>query len=114
MGVRPDVIISLLVFFRFTRLFEPGMFNGRVVHHHVEDDPHPGPQSGPASLPESVEAELQLGFSTSLPGEHALLEVRAGSPPSAVEMIQRYQRIHGLDRLNGEKPDCCTRNLPLK
>ena len=28
-----------------------------------------------------------------------LLEVRAGSPPSAVEMIQRYQRIHGLDRL---------------
>lgn len=28
-----------------------------------------------------------------------LLEVRAGSPPSAVEMIKRYQRIHGLDRL---------------
>ena len=29
----------------------------------------------------------------------ALLEVRAGSPPSAIEMIQRFQRIHGLDRL---------------
>ena len=30
----------------------------------------------------------------------ALLEVRAGSPPSAVEMITRYHRIHGLDRLS--------------
>ena len=29
----------------------------------------------------------------------ALLEVRAGSPPSAVEMILRYNRIHGLHRL---------------
>lgn len=29
-----------------------------------------------------------------------LLEVRAGSPPSAVEMIKRYQRFHGLDRLS--------------
>jgi hypothetical protein len=29
-----------------------------------------------------------------------LLEVRAGSPPSAVEMIERYHRIHGLDRLS--------------
>jgi len=28
-----------------------------------------------------------------------LLEVRAGNPPSAVEMIKRYYRIHGLDRL---------------
>ncbi len=28
-----------------------------------------------------------------------LLEVRAGSPPSAVEMIERYNRIHGLARL---------------
>jgi hypothetical protein len=28
-----------------------------------------------------------------------LLEVRAGSPPSAAEMITRYQRIHGLNRL---------------
>lgn len=28
-----------------------------------------------------------------------LLEVRAGSPPSAVEMIERYNRIHGLHRL---------------
>jgi len=28
-----------------------------------------------------------------------MLEVRAGSPPSAVEMIARYHRIHGLDRL---------------
>jgi hypothetical protein len=28
-----------------------------------------------------------------------LLEVRAGSPPSAVEMILRYNRIHGLQRL---------------
>ena len=29
-----------------------------------------------------------------------LLEVRAGSPPSAIELILRYHRIHGLDRLN--------------
>lgn len=28
-----------------------------------------------------------------------LLEVRAGSPPSAIEMFKRYQRIHGLDKL---------------
>ena len=28
-----------------------------------------------------------------------LLEVRAGDPPSAVEMLLRFQRIHGLDRL---------------
>lgn len=28
-----------------------------------------------------------------------LLEVRAGIPPSAVELILRYHRIHGLDRL---------------
>ena len=28
-----------------------------------------------------------------------LLEVRAGNPPSATEMLQRYFRIHGLDRL---------------
>jgi hypothetical protein len=28
-----------------------------------------------------------------------LLEVRAGSPPSALEMIARYHRIHGLDEL---------------
>lgn len=28
-----------------------------------------------------------------------MLEVRAGSPPSAVEMLSRYQRIHGLDGL---------------
>lgn len=28
-----------------------------------------------------------------------LLDVRAGSPPSAVEMLARYQRIHGLDQL---------------
>ena len=32
--------------------------------------------------------------------EVSLLEVRAGSPPSAVEMIIRYHRIHGLDRLH--------------
>jgi len=31
----------------------------------------------------------------------ALLEIRAGSPPSAVEMISRFHRIHGLDRLHG-------------
>lgn len=30
----------------------------------------------------------------------ALLEVRAGAPPSAVEMIKRFYRIHGLDRLS--------------
>jgi hypothetical protein len=29
-----------------------------------------------------------------------LLEVRAGSPPSAIEMILRFHRIHGLDRLS--------------
>jgi hypothetical protein len=29
-----------------------------------------------------------------------LLEVRAGNPPSAVEMILRFNRIHGLERLN--------------
>jgi hypothetical protein len=29
----------------------------------------------------------------------AMLEVRAGSPPSAVEMILRFSRIHGLNRL---------------
>lgn len=28
-----------------------------------------------------------------------LLEVRAGNPPSAKEMIQRYHRIHGLEQL---------------
>ncbi len=28
-----------------------------------------------------------------------LLEVRAGNPPSAVEMIARYHRIHGLEHL---------------
>jgi hypothetical protein len=28
-----------------------------------------------------------------------LLEVRAGSPPSAIEMFKRYHRIHGLDKL---------------
>lgn len=28
-----------------------------------------------------------------------LLEVRAGAPPSAVEMIKRYHRIHGMSRL---------------
>lgn len=29
-----------------------------------------------------------------------LLEVRAGDPPSAIEMILRFKRIHGLDRLS--------------
>jgi hypothetical protein len=29
-----------------------------------------------------------------------MLEVRAGSPPSAVELIKRHQRIHGLDRMH--------------
>jgi len=29
-----------------------------------------------------------------------LLDVRAGTPPSAVEMLKRYQRLHGLDRLS--------------
>ena len=29
-----------------------------------------------------------------------MLDVRAGSPPSAIELFQRYQRIHGLDHLN--------------
>src|SRR5207248_2804360 len=29
-----------------------------------------------------------------------MLEVRAGSPPSAVELIARYQRIHGFARLS--------------
>jgi hypothetical protein len=35
----------------------------------------------------------------------SLLEVRAGSPPSAVEMILRYNRLHGLDRLSELWPD---------
>jgi hypothetical protein len=30
----------------------------------------------------------------------SLLEVRAGDPPSAVEMLLRFNRIHGLTRLN--------------
>ncbi len=30
----------------------------------------------------------------------ALLEVRAGRPPSAVEMILRFNRLHGLNQLN--------------
>jgi hypothetical protein len=29
----------------------------------------------------------------------SMLEVRAGNPPSAVEMIKRFHRIHGLDHL---------------
>jgi hypothetical protein len=29
-----------------------------------------------------------------------LLEVRAGNPPSAIEMILRFNRIHGIDRLS--------------
>lgn len=33
-----------------------------------------------------------------------LLEVRAGNPPSAVEMILRFNRIHGLDRLDDYWP----------
>ncbi len=28
-----------------------------------------------------------------------MLEVRAGSPPSAIELLARYRRIHGLERL---------------
>lgn len=31
-----------------------------------------------------------------------MLEIRAGSPPSAWEMIARYNRIHGLDRLTDQ------------
>ncbi len=30
-----------------------------------------------------------------------LLEVRAGTPPTAVEMLSRFHRIHGLDQLGG-------------
>ena len=30
----------------------------------------------------------------------SLLEVRAGNPPSALEMLQRFNRIHGLDQLS--------------
>jgi hypothetical protein len=30
----------------------------------------------------------------------SLLEVRAGSPPSAIELIERYQRLHGFERLH--------------
>jgi hypothetical protein len=33
-----------------------------------------------------------------------MLEVRAGSPPSAIEMILRYHRIHGLGRLTALWP----------
>jgi hypothetical protein len=32
----------------------------------------------------------------------SLLEVRAGTPPSAVEMLLRFNRIHGLDRLTDQ------------
>ncbi len=31
-----------------------------------------------------------------------MLEVRAGSPPSAVEMLSRFQRIHGLAQLSAQ------------
>lgn len=31
-----------------------------------------------------------------------MLEVRAGSPPTAWEMIARYHRIHGLDKMGGQ------------
>jgi nitrogen fixation-related uncharacterized protein len=31
-----------------------------------------------------------------------LLEVRAGSPPEAVEMLERFHRIHGLERLGDQ------------
>lgn len=31
-----------------------------------------------------------------------LLEVRAGDPPSAVELLKRYQRIHGLEALSDQ------------
>lgn len=31
-----------------------------------------------------------------------MLEVRAGNPPSAVEMLNRFQRIHGLQRLGSQ------------
>jgi len=31
-----------------------------------------------------------------------LLEVRAGTPPSAVEMLERFNRIHGLDQLRDQ------------
>lgn len=34
----------------------------------------------------------------------AMLEVRAGKPPSAIEMLQRYHRIHGLKRLSDVWP----------
>lgn len=34
----------------------------------------------------------------------ALLEVRAGSPPSAAQMILRFSRIHGLAQLNEQWP----------
>jgi hypothetical protein len=30
----------------------------------------------------------------------SMLEVRAGNPPSALEMLLRFHRIHGLDKLN--------------
>jgi hypothetical protein len=30
----------------------------------------------------------------------AMLEVRAGTPPSCIEMLERYHRIHGLDHLH--------------
>ncbi len=34
-----------------------------------------------------------------------LLDVRAGSPPFALEMIERYHRIHGLDQLSLQWPE---------
>jgi hypothetical protein len=31
----------------------------------------------------------------------SMLEVRAGAPPSATELIERFQRLHGLEHLHG-------------
>ena len=41
---------------------------------------------------------MQLSSAGSRP--FSLLEVRAGAPPSAVEMLLRFNRIQGLDRLH--------------
>lgn len=40
-----------------------------------------------------------------------LLEVRAGKPPSAVEMLERFHRIHGFERL-GEMWETWNDGLP--
>lgn len=73
------------------------------------------PESRPASLVAFVQAGLGMAILalllvTYLPSMYAafsrreqavtLLETRAGSPPTGIELLVRYARIHGLDQLD--------------